>query len=410
MAAYDLTALSTALEFDTQGGVFNNVLRWSDTRVIAVWNGSTDTKGLVQAFDINAGTGAVTTVGTALSIDGTTNAMNGASILAFDSTHFILIWRDGNDVQVKARAFAVDGSGNITTAGSILSLTDITNQPTGTLIDSTHILVVGSGSGNDGYAKVLAVNTGTWAITQAGAATEFDTSNFSGYNGGPMVQTIDSTHVIVAWGTASSVGQAQVLSINTGTWAVTAEGTVHEFDNSSVQYIGVTPLDLTNHYLITYRDDGSTGDGKAQVVEVNLSTWAVTNVGTPVTFDTGSIDYVGPSRIDATTVALMWGEASNGYAAILKVDASWVVTKPGATLTVVGGSLGFEYCATTFIANQRIVGVWGGAAADGYTQAFDYTAVVGPANVKTVDGLALASVKTVDGLAIASVKTINGLA
>ena len=36
-------------------------------------------------------------------------------------------------------------------------------------------------------------------------------------------------------------------------------------------------------------------------------------------------------------------------------------------------------------------------------------AASGPANVKTVDGLAIASVKTVDDLAIASVKTINGL-
>jgi len=36
-------------------------------------------------------------------------------------------------------------------------------------------------------------------------------------------------------------------------------------------------------------------------------------------------------------------------------------------------------------------------------------AVTGPANVKTIQGLATASVKTVDGLAIASVKTINGL-
>lgn len=35
--------------------------------------------------------------------------------------------------------------------------------------------------------------------------------------------------------------------------------------------------------------------------------------------------------------------------------------------------------------------------------------VTGPANVKTVDGLAIASVKTVNGLAIGSVKTVNGL-
>lgn len=39
-----------------------------------------------------------------------------------------------------------------------------------------------------------------------------------------------------------------------------------------------------------------------------------------------------------------------------------------------------------------------------------YTTAVGPANVKTYNGLAAASVKSVNGLAIASVKTFNGLA
>lgn len=38
-----------------------------------------------------------------------------------------------------------------------------------------------------------------------------------------------------------------------------------------------------------------------------------------------------------------------------------------------------------------------------------YTAAAGPANLKTVNGLAKASVKTINGLAIASVKTFNGL-
>lgn len=39
-----------------------------------------------------------------------------------------------------------------------------------------------------------------------------------------------------------------------------------------------------------------------------------------------------------------------------------------------------------------------------------FSGAVGPANVKTYNGLASASVKTVNGLAIASVKTFNGLA
>lgn len=409
MAAYDLTALSTALEFDTVQGQFNQVLTWSTTRVIIAWNGSSDSKGLVRAFDVNAGTGAITGVGTALSIDGLTNEMNGCSIVAFDSTHFILIWRDGTDVRVKARAFAVDGSGNITTAGAILSLTDITNQPTGVLIDSTHILVVGSGSANDGYSKVLAVNTGTWAITQAGSATEFDTTDFSGYNGGPMAQKVDATHVVVSWFQSGGGGLSQVLSINTGTWAVTAEGTPLTFDASNVQYVGVTPLDGVNHYLVTYRDDGSTGDGKAQVIEVNTSTWAVTNVGTPYTFDTGSIDYKGTCQVDSTHVALIWGESNNGYSVILAVNGSWVVSQPGAKLEVVGGNIAFDYCGMCLIDTARLVGVWGGSAADGYTQAFDIEQQSGPANVKTVDGVAVASVKTWDGITWADVKTFNGI-
>ncbi len=38
-----------------------------------------------------------------------------------------------------------------------------------------------------------------------------------------------------------------------------------------------------------------------------------------------------------------------------------------------------------------------------------FTGIVGPANVKTYNGLAAANVKTINGLAIASVKTFNGL-
>jgi hypothetical protein len=47
---------------------------------------------------------------------------------------------------------------------------------------------------------------------------------------------------------------------------------------------------------------------------------------------------------------------------------------------------------------------WGGTVAS-----FKAAAASGPANVKTVKGLAIASVKTMNGLAIASVKTIKGL-
>lgn len=66
------------------------------------------------------------------------------------------------------------------------------------------------------------------------------------------------------------------------------------------------------------------------------------------------------------------------------------------------------YTATTATGNSHVTGALSTSRSLGQMLAIAPGAG-GPANVKTVGGLALASVKTVGGLAIASVKTIGGL-
>lgn len=362
--SYDAYALNEAFEFDTVAIATSRVHRWSDTRIIIAWSGGSDTKGLVQAFDVNATTGAITAIGSALSVDGTTDGCGKFTILTVDSTHFILVWRNNTSAAVKARAFAIDGSGVITTAGSTFSVSDITGQPSACWLDSTHFMIVGSGSGNDGYAKVHQVNTSTWAITASGSATEFDTTNFGGQEGGDQVVKIDSTHVLVVW--YQGGGQAQVLTID-GSYNITATGSPLAITNASVSdmYVGLIPLDGVNHWLLTFT--GSGNDGYAQVLAVNLSTWAVTEVGTGVKYRDGSQTYKGTAYMNATHAAVSFNDGGFGRLLTLTVDGSWNVTANNTTYTGVHQGFG-SLCQ---VSTGRLVQVQAGETDDGYAETFN---------------------------------------
>lgn len=78
-------------------------------------------------------------------------------------------------------------------------------------------------------------------------------------------------------------------------------------------------------------------------------------------------------------------------------------SQPSGNKTIVGGRAMGD--ATSTVTWESAVSAWSVGAVIVDIQQVS----AGPANVKTVDGLAIANVKTVDGLAIASVKTIDGL-
>ena len=136
-------------------------------------------------------------------------------------------------------------------------------------IDGTHTLCAYTGSGGDGWATVLTVDTGTWDVSQ-GTSYEFDTVK----GNEPALAQIDSTHYLCAYSGDGDDGWAVVLTVNTGSWTVSA-GTAHEFDSATGKSPALTQIDST-HYLCAY--SGIADHGWAAMLTVDTDNWTVTSV------------------------------------------------------------------------------------------------------------------------------------
>jgi len=186
-------------------------------------------------------------------------------------------------------------------------------------IDSTHFLCAYSGPGDDGWAVVLTVDTDTWDISSE-TAYEYDEANGQT----PALSQIDSTHYLCTYSGAGDDGWAVVLTVNTGTWSITSE-TPFEYDGQLGKTPALAKID-GNHYLCLYSDKFS--DGQAVVLTVNTSTWDITKE-TPLEYDT---DYAGTPALakinDSHYLCAYSDKFSDGQAVVLTVNTStWNITK-----------------------------------------------------------------------------------
>ncbi|HUT46537.1 MAG TPA: prepilin-type N-terminal cleavage/methylation domain-containing protein [Sedimentisphaerales bacterium] len=208
---------------------------------------------------------------------------------------------------------------------------DETNGQTPALsqIDSTHYLCAYSGPGDDGWAVVLTVNTGTWDITSE-TPFEFDTDNATA----PALAKIDDSHYLCVYTDKFSDGQALVLTVNTGTWDITKE-TPLEYDTTNGETPALLQIDTT-HYLCVYTDKFS--DGQALVLTVNTSTWDITKE-TPLEYDTTNGETPALLQIDSTHYLCAYdGPDSDGWAVVLTVNTGdWSISRETA----------FEYDGTS---------------------------------------------------------------
>jgi len=124
-------------------------------------------------------------------------------------------------------------------------------------IDATHYLCAYQGVGGDGWAVVLSVNNGNWSVSQ-GTAFEFETVEGKD----PHLTQIDSTHYLCAYSGSGGDGYAVVLTVNTGDWSI-SKGSSLEHNTTEGREPALAQIDST-HYLCTYR--GPSGDGFAVVL------------------------------------------------------------------------------------------------------------------------------------------------
>ena len=208
---------------------------------------------------------------------------------------------------------------------------DATNGQTPALsqIDSTHYLCAYSGPGDDGWAVVLTVNTGTWDITSE-TPFEFETDNATI----PALAKIDDSHYLCVYADKFSDGQAVVLTVDTSTWDITKE-TPLEYDTDNADTPALAKID-DSHYLCVYVDKFS--DGQAVVLTVDTDTWDITKE-TPLEYDVTNGETPALLQIDSTHYLCAYdGPDSDGWAVVLTVNTgNWSISKETA----------FEYDGTS---------------------------------------------------------------
>lgn len=246
----------------------------SDTKVAVFWTDA-DGFGVCRNISVDETTGAYAVIGTPLTFDGA-HAGNKA-VLSIDANVVLLAWQgEGSDGW--ANGFNVTGD-TITQGTAYEFDTSDGDFPTLALVDSTHAICFYEGTSSHGIATIFEINVSTLAVTQPGSPTTYETTLAQDNS---CVALGDGIHFLNFWG---HPGKAQCFSVNTGTWAITAIGSPLTFASvAGTQNHALAGSD-GQHFVDVFVDD--TGSFVAQAFNVNLSTFAVTTVGTPVNIKTG---------------------------------------------------------------------------------------------------------------------------
>ncbi len=196
-------------------------------------------------------------------------------------------------------------------------------------VDDNHFIQFWADTSGDGKAQIMTVNTSTWAVSTAASLLEYDTQN-GAHNASYEVESGKFLHV---WGGSSDLRfSAQVMDVNTSTWAVSTAGSLLSVARRS-DYNTILPVD-TNHFIIT-SIDSTTPKSYMQVLEVNTTTWAVTTSGALFEFQTnpaGKGYSISGFKVDTNHFMYAWGRTStDAYAQTMVVNTStWAITTAGA--------------------------------------------------------------------------------
>jgi hypothetical protein len=392
MSTYDITALSTPLEFDTTNANGKSVVAIpSSDRVLMAWVQSS-TLIYVQAFDVNTTTGAVTAIGTPLDIEtGTTSSTTtGISLVMIDSSNAFVAW-PGVSADGFSQLLSIDGSGNVTTNGSSYEF-DIANceHPSSILWDSTHILIAWSSTGQDGFAVIVSVDTSTGTLANVGTAFEFDTSLARGIN----ITKLTSTKALITYA-ATGLGNdaaAVVLDINSSTYDVTAAGSkfVYQSDSTTGNTCNVAAFveDLSSTIkvvaLTRSSDALSTHLMYAYSLIIDTTTWGITtqNSSQFAVAGSSSVEFNAAIRkLDSNNLLIFYTGADNdGFSAIISYETSTGIVSVYNTLEFDTDNAIYFSQNIPVVDTDKYLMAWAGTANDGFIQSFQVSQQAGAVN------------------------------
>lgn len=327
---------------------------------IVFWAGVSN-DGFVQVVNVQAGSGVVTPIGTALEFD-TANATYNAC-LPLDPAYpgyFINFWTgSGNDGFVQV--FFVDDNYNVTAESTPLEFDTVeATEMAIAKIDSNHFICFHVNSAGNGVISNFEVNIGTYAVTEVGAPLTFESSTDTRHITCAAIG--NGTHFLAFWRGGASAMKAQCFSVNTGTWNTTAIGTALTFSTQNSSSQKCISLGNGTHFVNAWSAFTGSENSLVQTFNVNPSTYAVTAVGTALDFDSGSTDraddIANVSMGNGTHFTLFWERSSNsdGYTRVFQVNPSTYAITSSSNLLYFADKNGGN--SAILIENYRILNFW----------------------------------------------------
>ncbi len=331
-----------------------SALKINDSKVAVFWKGVSG-KGYCRNFSIDQTTGTATPLGTVTTFEATANSYNKAVVVNSDVV--MNVWRGTGGIALAA--------GFNVSADTIVAGTPYQFETTGfdfstCLVDGTHVLVFFSngtvGIGNDLLADILEINVSTLVITEPGATLTVSGSQVRGSS----CAVVDGTHFINAWEDASAL-VAECFLVNTGTWGITEIGTPVSVGSGDTSIL--VPTGDGQHFVDIFKNTDVYVGG--QTLSVNLGTFAVTTVGTPLATGTLAVLDLVAAKFTSTKLAVFYSlSAGTGSMRMVSIDGSYNLTFIANTLS--GYDIGAVHdSAIINISSTEVMTFWGDA--DGLT-------------------------------------------
>ena len=239
------------------------------------------------------------------------------ALATIDSSHFICAYTGFSDRGIARILSTNPGTGSIFSINAVYFDPYAAREIAICKIDSSRYLLAYESSWGRGYCVMLYINPSTYAMW-IGSYLEFD----SNIGDQPALEQISATKYLCVYRGSGDNGYAVVLTVNTSTGNITKGGRFC-FDS----FVGKNPvlakIDST-HYLTTYR--GENDDGWSAVLAINPTTYAITKTSS-YEFDTQKCDYPSIAKYDNSYYLCAYaGKDDDGYITLLKVEADYSIS------------------------------------------------------------------------------------
>ena len=319
------------LEFDTSNGAQPVLARIDAQHHLCVYQGGKGAGGMGYAVVLTVDTDNWTiSKETPLLFDD--KNCGGPDLAQIDATNYLCVYSgDGDD------GFAIILTVNTVTwtvsQGTAFEFdTTLCSGPVISKASDTDFLCVYRGritpAIGGSYANVLTVNTLTKQVS-AGATAVFDAND----GGNAALANIDDEHHLCAYSSAYG-GIAVVLAVNTVAKTVTKEAGSLVYDPQQAMQNELIKID-TEHYLCGWRGWGESGN--AAILTVDAGTWAI-GKGTTILYDTSEkpqseypeFAWISGSDFLCAYAGTLQGESDIGKAVVLTVDTQTDTVTKGA--------------------------------------------------------------------------------